>query len=204
MMRFKTVRTGLPLILSFAVLAVTATYTWYASRQWRAMLVQADLMRRSLEQGRTDHRETLRAWVAVDNVEVNKLLARNTRTVGFKIQYKNTGSTPALTVKELFFYDVMKVGSWHGLPKEFQEQPHTADSQAIVPSGLIYTADKSIQLDESLFSKIVTKGEQLHIFGYIEYFDIWQQTHRTNFCFYYKEAAGRADFVFCPDGNSAD
>ena len=117
------------------------------------MLDQAELMRRSMEESRRDHQETLRAWVAVDNIEVNRLLLPDTRTVGFKIQYKNTGSTPALTVRELFYYDTMKIGSWHGFPEGFKAQPPAADSRAIVPSGFVYTADKSIQLDAPSFSK---------------------------------------------------
>lgn len=167
-------------------------------RQWEAMGKQSELMNTSTEQAKRAHIDQNRAYVAVKRIHLKNTI-QSGKPVEVLIVFENSGQTPARNVLEQVNYGPLPIATDFSWMTQMPLIEPKKSSLAIIPARGEYEGRKPLQASKEDVALI--KGDvRLHIFGYIQYLDIWGNARRTMFC-YYNESLESLDFTVCPKNN---
>ena len=116
-----------------------------------------------------------RAWVAPFQV-IEEHPLKDTNWVVFKLEFKNTGKTPALNISE-----------WHKTATSLgevaiskaPELPSTTNSMMLAPDGVSFIKVETVGYGAS---NAIHNGMPVFIYGRIIYEDIFGNRHWTDFC----------------------
>ena len=181
-------------ILAEATKAASET----AKVQATAAKESADAAKRAIEVTRENIRLDQRAWVGVKamrfkgQIEVGQKLE-------FEVIVQNTGKTPAFqtTIKKSF--------SSAKPTTQLLNRPISGVLGVLVmPPGVDFESPQTIseKLTETEV-KLLQSGSPLHIYGVIQYRDIFRNNRTTYFCGFY-DGKGFPSFNFCPTLNTME
>ncbi|MGA2373304.1 MAG: hypothetical protein ACLPPV_09470 [Candidatus Korobacteraceae bacterium] len=128
---------------------------------------------------RTDQR----AWVGLTEATVRPLTASGG---GFTIKLQNTGKTPALDLQ------VADVATIEDLDQAgpAQEPNVTASAGTLMP-GAVYTTDVWFTTSPDAVSGLTKDRLRAANYVYVTYKDVFQKTHATKACFYWRKSLPR-------------
>jgi len=131
------------------------------------------------EEMRTDQR----AWVGLTEATVRPLTASGG---GFTIKLQNTGKTPALDLQ------VADVATIEDLDQAApaQEPNVTASAGTLMP-GAVYTTDVWFTTSPDAVSGLTRDRLRAANYVYVTYKDVFQKTHATKACFYWRKSLPR-------------
>lgn len=216
-MKQRPVSIWLPVIISASLLVVTLEYTRYAKRQWQAASAQALLAQQSLTEGKTTREIENRAYVFLNFIQFDNTIGSG-KPIRLAYRFENTGKTPALNVSVLASMTVSKIGldeqmelavmrMRESLP-ELARQGHWNEERAVLPPGMPFRGGEMIDRGRGAtgwFTKEEVQrmkdGERFHLFGNIDYCDIFGKRWDTEFCLY-NVSTDSVEFAFCPRHNA--
>ena len=191
----------IPGILSLAVLAVIVVQAIIYGRQAKLMSagIQESVQTREIQN---------RAYVNLNVIHFDKPLSEKHNLTLF-YQFENSGSTPALNVQATVYQGVYKVGDWETMEwdKNMSDQSLPAlkqagyvfDETAVLPSRMPFKGESPITWDGDLLRGYPVR--RYHLFGTVEYCDIFGKRWKVEFCFY-NSFDSSVEFTFCPIRNS--
>jgi hypothetical protein len=143
-----------------------------------------------------------RAWVTITQSILYKPLAVG-EVPKINMTLTNSGKTPALKVR---IVGVAYVGD---SPVSSSNIGHTgAIKEALIgPGGTISTEREAVEpiRDDDVIQAIKDDTVRLYAMGYISYFDVFNQPHKTNFCIFISgKWLEKSIMVNCDSGNAAD
>lgn len=171
---------------------------------WATAIATAALIWTLIETRETARRE-LRAYLFVDtsNIIIGARPHNKGRVISI-IAVKNSGSTPAHRVShwsEVKIAEIAQEGEMNA------PSPLVAMSQSTIPPGGGITADRSIEKPGRIETAHIKTGlAAIFIFGAIEYFDVFDRPHRTNYRLHFTGMWPVPDGTvmrFCTEGNDA-
>lgn len=183
---------------------------------------QLDAAKKGLAEAVKTREVENRAYVFMNFIQFDNSPVSD-KPIHLLFRFENTGKTPALDVKVRINEGIETVGlsaqteqAMKSLDKQLPElikKGYWTDEVAILPSGmrlpnasgsgaLISTGARSDGrfTEEEIARMSAVPGERFHVWGTIQYCDIFGRRWNSEFCFY-NFSADSADFDFCPTHN---
>jgi hypothetical protein len=168
------------LVAAVAVLAFGISLERQLGKLHTQLIQSAEATTRIMQDGmRTDQR----AWVGLTEATVHPLTANGG---SFTIKLQNTGKTPALDLQ------VADVATIEDLDQSGpQQEPNvTASAGTLMPGG-VYTTDVWFTTSPDAVSGLTKDRLRAANYIYVTYKDVFQKTHATKACFYWRKSLSR-------------
>ena len=172
--------TALLVVATFALVVVALSVMVVASRQKRALNIQADRIEATVGSARETAMYELRAYVHVDTAEIN---VENRNEPSIKVTARNFGRTPAMNVRHWIYMwtekhpligpDILPVP-----PDDFQMA-----TSVLPPDGhhQIPINRKPPPLPDIVASLLGTPEATLYVYGEIRYRDVFGEERNTKY-----------------------
>jgi hypothetical protein len=147
----------------------------------------------------------MRAYVAIDKIEIKDVKETFAPTVTFDI--KNFGKTPA---HDSTFISTIAIRHFPLGEDTLPDIPLPHKSVAIIPSGGVTNSQHifGLKLDRAILNDLGSNKTAIYVYGKISYKDVFRKNHTTRFRCFYNGLAGKlgetSDLNICDEGNEAD
>jgi len=168
------------LVAAVAVLCFGISFERQLGKLHTQLIESSEASTRILQEGmRTDQR----AWVGLTEATVHPLTANGG---GFTIKLQNTGKTPAL---DLQVADVATIED--NDQSGPQQEPNVTASAGTLMPGAVYTTDVWFTTSPDAVSGLTRDRLRAANYVYVTYKDVFQKTHATKACFYWRKSMAR-------------
>lgn len=168
------------LVAAIAVIAFGISLERQLGKLHTQLIQSSEATTRILQDGmRTDQR----AWVGLTEATVHPLTANGG---GFTIKLQNTGKTPALDLQVAdvaTIEDVDQAGP--------QQEPNVTSSAGTLMPGGVYTTDVWFTTSPDAVAGLTKDRLRAANYVYVTYKDVFQKTHATKACFYWRKSMTR-------------
>ena len=172
--------TALLVVATFALAVVAISVVIVASRQKRALIIQADRIEATLGSTRETGTHELRAYVHVDTAEIN---VENRNAPSFKVTARNFGRTPAFNVRHWIHmwtekYPLIGPEILPVPPDGFQ-----MTTSVLPPDGhhQLPLNKEPPPLSDIIASLLGTPEATLYVYGEISYRDVFGEDRTTRY-----------------------
>jgi hypothetical protein len=168
------------LVAAVAVLAFGFSLERQLGKLHTQLIQSSEATTRILQDGmRTDQR----AWVGLTEATVHPLTANGG---GFTIKLQNTGKTPALDLQ------VADVATIEDVDQSGpQQEPNVTSSAGTLMPGGVYTTDVWFTTSPDAVAGLTKDRLRAANYVYVTYKDVFQKTHATKACFYWRKSLAR-------------